>query len=207
MVSGELLLVVFSLSDQCISIGTIRMVCNAWHGLANAECLERQFGLAIQLRKYALHMATPTTFSSRHTAAVNTLALGPGSVVASGSDDKTIVLGALQQPGICLVSPDYDHGFSSEVYALAFNNTGAVLYSGSSDSYAVQQWETCSGKLTKILEGHSGYVSALAITSNNILFSGSADHDIRRWSSPLRFPHFHSTAVTSLVIAAESSQR
>ena len=55
------------------------------------------------------------------------------------------------------------------------------LYSGSWDN-TIRVWDAESGNHLRTLQGHTGYVYALAMSQGK-LYSGSNDNTIRVWSS------------------------
>jgi WD40 repeat protein len=59
------------------------------------------------------------------------------------------------------------------------------LYTGSKD-YTIRQWEISSGICTNVYKGHQGHISALVVNKNGILYSGSADSEIRAWSADVK---------------------
>ena len=68
-------------------------------------------------------------------------------------------------------------GHSSYVNSVAFNSSGNILASGSSDR-TIKLWNVESQTEIATLTGHSSYVNSVAFNSSgNILASGSMDRD------------------------------
>jgi WD40 repeat protein len=87
---------------------------------------------------------------------------------------------------------------------------GKKLYTGSSDKF-VRIWETTKQGMEKQFAGHTGPVTAVAVSPNlQILASGSADHTIRLWNQATAKETdillAHGASVTALGINATGTQ-
>ncbi|KAJ3192573.1 hypothetical protein HDU82_003128 [Entophlyctis luteolus] len=117
---------------------------------------------------------------SGHTGAVTSVAYNcDGSLIASGSEDKTVrVWNPLSG---ALVSELKGHSHS--VTSVAFNHDGSLIASGSWDN-TVRVWNPLSGALVSELKGHSHYVNSVAFNHDGFFIaSGSADKTVRVWNT------------------------
>ncbi|MFB4423001.1 WD40 repeat domain-containing protein [Streptomyces sp. QL37] len=74
-----------------------------------------------------------------------------------------------------------DRDRSSEIRAARLSMDGKYAVSGGEDGL-IRLWETATGRLVRVLEGHTDSVSALAMTPDNrYLLSGSEDCTLRLW--------------------------
>jgi WD40 repeat protein len=62
-----------------------------------------------------------------------------------------------------------------------------TLYSGSTDG-TIKAWSTNDGVCVKTLEGHTEWVSSLALTPDGTLYSGSHDWSIKVWKDKEKRP-------------------
>lgn len=123
----------------------------------------------------------------------SSVTFGPdGKVLACGSSDGTIRLldgqtaaevkrleiGKFRRDQ----SADQRLNYSS-TDALVFSHDGKILASGSSDNL-IRFWDVATGKLLRILNGHTGSVLSLDFSDNDrILVSGGGDGTFRIWNS------------------------
>ncbi|MDV2992565.1 MAG: Tol-Pal system protein TolB [Chroococcidiopsis sp. SAG 2025] len=102
----------------------------------------------------------------------------PKSLLASGSNDKTVKLWDWQT-GSCVRSLS---GHADFIYGIAFSADGQILASGSTDS-SVRLWKVSTGQCFQILQGHTDWVYAVAFhPQGQILASGSADCTVKLWN-------------------------
>lgn len=116
---------------------------------------------------------------TEHTGGINCLAISDDrSVLATGSDDCTVRIYSTRTGGIGGTRSSrrtFDSGAESDdIYDEATSGIATpAAVNGAARSTA---WLSCVG----VLEGHSGYVSALAF-AHEFLFSGSVDRSVRKW--------------------------
>ncbi|HEY9764392.1 MAG TPA: WD40 repeat domain-containing protein, partial [Trichocoleus sp.] len=124
-----------------------------------------------------------------HTGAVLAVAFAPdGSIVATGSDDRTIKLWEVASGKLLQTLS----GHSWSVVALAFTPDGQTLVSGSWDS-TVKLWPMAGLRAIPepiTLAGHTDSVNAIAISADGqTIISASRDNTLRIWqqvsSNPL----------------------
>ncbi|RVX74360.1 hypothetical protein B0A52_01485 [Exophiala mesophila] len=120
-----------------------------------------------------------------HLAGINSLAwspIGPPYTLASGSDDKSILLWSPLSSDFP-ISPSPLLGHSNYVYSLAFSPRGNMLVSGSYDE-AVFLWDVRSGRVMRTLPAHSDPVSGVDfLRDGTMVCSCAADGLIRIWDS------------------------
>jgi serine/threonine protein kinase len=117
---------------------------------------------------------------SGHSGGVRCLAMSPdGTVLASGSSDKTIKLWRWQTGEEILTLDSHQSG----VLALAFSADGTMLASGSGDK-TVKLWQVETGAEIRTLSGHEDIVAAVAFSPDGkTVASGSRDKSILLWPS------------------------
>ncbi|HEY9820825.1 MAG TPA: serine/threonine-protein kinase [Candidatus Sericytochromatia bacterium] len=111
-------------------------------------------------------------------SAINSVAISPdGSLLASGSDNKTIRLWDLKT-GVAIATLT---GHSQGVKSVAFSPDGTILGTGSDDR-TIKLWNLSDRKEICTLSGHSHAVKSVAFSPNGqILASGSWDKTIKLW--------------------------
>ncbi|KAG8942894.1 hypothetical protein FRC03_002834, partial [Tulasnella sp. 419] len=115
-----------------------------------------------------------------HSSAIYAVAYSPdGVLIASGSDDKTIIVWD-SRTGAQIHSLE---GHSKEVLAVDFSADGSLIASGSNDR-SVRIWSSITGTLVHTLDGHSDNVRAVSFSPiGNIVASGSLDKTVILWDS------------------------
>lgn len=110
---------------------------------------------------------------------VRTLAVSPdNSILASGGDDKNVILWDLKTGRRILTIP----GHRGAVNSIAFSSDGQTLVSGSDDK-TIRLWNRRTGRRLLTLTGHTGPVNAIALSRDGqTLASGSDDKTVRLWN-------------------------
>ncbi|KAK6790544.1 hypothetical protein RDI58_009625 [Solanum bulbocastanum] len=114
-----------------------------------------------------------------HDDAINSIVVSNNGHVYTGSADKKIKIWTKQQEGSnkhTLMTTLEKH--KSAVNALALSTDGSVLYSGACDR-SIIVWEKL--QVLGALRGHKKSILCLAVVSNDLLCSGSADKTVRIW--------------------------
>ena len=118
--------------------------------------------------------------SRAHWESVNTLALLPNGVLASGSEDKTIILWK-----------DLDCKRRLRLLLLILQRRRVPLFAQNRRNIFRyhQTWDSleCVGKL----EGHTDQVLCLAVLPDGSLASGSRDGTVKLWNKQGRRLHSH----------------
>jgi WD40 repeat protein len=134
-----------------------------------------------------------------HSHSVCSVAWSPSGVLASGSDDKSIILWQGDKR-LCTLT-----GHSDSVYSVAWSPDGKILASGSEDK-TIKLWDSATKQNICTLRGHNGEngclcyqapdydinpncplsghyssVFSVAWSVDGILASGSADKSVKLW--------------------------
>ncbi|MBS0649068.1 MAG: WD40 repeat domain-containing protein, partial [Verrucomicrobia bacterium] len=109
-----------------------------------------------------------------HSRAVRSLAVLPGGILASRSEDRTIKLWN-PSTGECLRTLQAEDGSSLAVLP------GGIL-AGGYDDFTIKLWNPSTGECLRTLEGHSSFVQSLAVLPGGILASRSEDRTIKLWN-------------------------
>ncbi|MEH2238817.1 serine/threonine-protein kinase [Nostoc sp.] len=141
-----------------------------------------------------------------HSSDVNSVAFSPdGTILASGSDDKTIKLWNLASEKQIQTL----EGHSDWIWTVAFSPDSKTLASGSADK-TIKLWNLETGKLIRTLQGHSDGVSSVAFSPDGkTLASGGAikDKTIKLWNLEtgklIRTLQGHSDGVSSVAFSPD----
>jgi WD40 repeat protein/predicted Ser/Thr protein kinase len=114
-----------------------------------------------------------------HEETIRAVAISPdGNAIASGGDDKTILLQPLGEPTQAAIALG---GHDQAVTALAFSPDGKTLASASDDE-TIRIWNATDGTLIRTLSGHRNGILALAFSPDGRwLASGGYDLALRVW--------------------------
>jgi WD40 repeat protein len=100
-----------------------------------------------------------------------------GSILASGSSDKTIKLWDVKSRSLITTLA----GHTDWVHSVSFSPDGLLLASGSSDK-TIKLWDVKSRSLITTLAGHTDRVNSVSFSPDgSILASGSEDDTIKLW--------------------------
>ncbi|MBD2462137.1 serine/threonine protein kinase [Oscillatoria sp. FACHB-1407] len=147
-----------------------------------------------------------------HTGAVTAIALNPnGTLLASGSSDKTIRLWSIPQGELLYTIPGRslwsNTGHSDRISALGFALDGQTLISGSDDS-TIKIWDVATRRLVVTLPSRGWDISALtASQTGTTLVSGGGDGVIYVWDLKTRelvqSLHKHLDRVSALILSPD----
>jgi len=124
--------------------------------------------------------------------------LGVGLLCAAGS------LARAQTPAHVQLMPQVSNGATLSV---AFSPDGRYLLTGGVDRDA-RLWDSATGTLLRVFQGHAGWVNAVAISSDGrLVLTGSADNTARLWDvdtgRQLRSFDGHTNEVTSVAFSLD----
>jgi len=125
-----------------------------------------------------------------HTNYVQEVAFSPkGDKLATSSDDETVRLWNVDNGDNTEVfeSLVVFKGHKDKVFAVVFSDDGRQLISGGADA-TLRIWDIDSGVTMRVLQGHTGFVTGVAVTGNRLFTSGT-DRTIKQWDISL--PHQH----------------
>jgi WD40 repeat protein/energy-coupling factor transporter ATP-binding protein EcfA2 len=151
-----------------------------------------------------------------HTSSVNSVAFAPdGHTLATGSEDSTVILWDLNDPGVSRRFGPPLTGHHKPVNSVAFTPDGRTLLTGSDDNTVIL-WDVTDRaqprQLGPPLTGHTGAVTAMALAPDGrTLITGSADGTVIRWdltdlAQPRRLGQpltGHTGAVSSVALASD----
>jgi WD40 repeat protein len=114
-----------------------------------------------------------------HSGSVESVALSPDGLLASGSGDRTISLWNTATGTLQLTI----EGHSNWVRSVAFSTDGRLLASGSGDK-TIRLWGTTADVPHQTLDGHSNSVRSMAFSPDgHLLASGSEDQTVQFWDT------------------------
>ena len=100
-----------------------------------------------------------------------------GTLLVSGSDDKTAQLWDIQTGGIVKT-----YGHTSWVFSVSISQDSTTLASGCEDG-SIHLWSVWTGVRTCVIDGHSSEITSLSFSPTNSqhLMSASKDYTIKQW--------------------------
>lgn len=114
-----------------------------------------------------------------HEAPITALAFNNNHTrLATGSADKTVRIWELADAKFPEILKYGEH--TAAVRAVAFSADGSQIFSAG-DDLAIRHWTAADGKLVRLLEGHTGAVTALSFVADT-LASAAADGTVRIWT-------------------------
>ena len=103
-----------------------------------------------------------------------------GTLLISGSDDKTAKLWDIQTGGVIKTF----HGHTSWVRSVSISPDCTTIASGSHDE-TIRLWDAQTGVCHCIIDEHTSYVTSISFspTNSQLLASGSRDGTIQQWNT------------------------
>jgi WD40 repeat protein len=114
-----------------------------------------------------------------HTSGAISVSFSPdGSLIASGSLDKTIKIWRVSDGSLVRTLT----GHTNRVESVTFSPDGSLIASGSDDN-TIKIWRVSDGSLVRTLKGHTSYVISVTFSPDgSLIASGSLDETIKIWS-------------------------
>ncbi|KAG2151487.1 hypothetical protein DEU56DRAFT_553851 [Suillus clintonianus] len=129
-----------------------------------------------------------------------------GKILASGSDDKTVVLWDAETGAVLTTL----HGHRDSVFSVAFSPDGLKLASGSRD-HSIRVWQTDNAELLLDINAHENHVRSVVWSPDGQqLVSASSDRTVKFWNSTNgdqigRPCTGHTDSIHSLAISSDGS--
>ena len=120
-----------------------------------------------------------TSILSSHTANVNCIAFSlDGTLLVSGSHDKTVKLWDMQTGGV--IKTSYNH--TSSVLSVSISPDSATIASGTVGA-TIHLWDTWRGECYCVINGHEGVINSVGFspTNSQLLISASDDNTVQQW--------------------------
>jgi len=146
----------------------------------------------------------PLQTFQEHSERIRAIAFSPdGSLLASGSNDRTVKLWDIQS-GICV---DTLRGHTNWIRSVTFSPDGLQLVSGGDDK-TIRFWDVRSRRCLNTLRGYTNQVWSIAFSPDGrSLASGSGDQSVRLWEIStgrcLRVLPGHANWVWSVAFSAD----
>ena len=127
----------------------------------------------------------PTTVRASHSAAVNCVAVsGNGSIIVSGSTDKTVKIWAGTKHNFGTHLHTFDNTFV--VTCIAINHFGTRVASGGRGNNVVHIWDTSTTKILQKLSEHTNPIRSIAFNKDDklnspLILTTSEDGTIKIW--------------------------
>ncbi|MCU0532632.1 MAG: WD40 repeat domain-containing protein [Hydrococcus sp. Prado102] len=104
-----------------------------------------------------------------------------GKVIVSGDDNDKVRVWGFKDGVEKRLSLLNKNGHTANVLAVAISQDGKFIASAGKDN-TIKVWDSDTGELLYTLRDHRGWVSSIAISSNNLLVSGSYDKTVKIWN-------------------------